>query len=270
MALLLTHRLLLLEPLGEGGTATVRRAFDLRRRRFRAAKLLPRPAYAGLSPRADGEAAFRLGHPHVLTVEEVLATPELTVLLMPLARGGTADRLLAEHGAMPADFVAVLLDQLLDALAAVHRAGLVHGDVKPANLLLDATGTGRPHLRLADFGATVAGGRAATAGTHRYLAPEALAGASPDPRQDLFAAGATAAELLTGRIPRGADHLPRGPLRRLLADLLAPDPRRRPPDAAATRARLHDLGVPAGAPWQHRPHPPEVPDRIRDRRVQRR
>jgi serine/threonine-protein kinase len=265
MALLLARRLRLLEPLGEGGTATVRRAWDLRRRRYVAAKLLPRTTYAGRSPGGICEADLRLAHPHLLTVSEVLTTRELTVLLMPLARGGTADRLLAEHGALPDDFVAVLLDQLLDGLAAVHDAGLVHGDVKPANLLLDATGTDRPCLRLADFGASVGRGTAATAATDAYLAPEARAGVAPDPRQDLFAAGATAAELLTGRVPPSAARLPRGPLRPLLADLLSPDPGCRPPDARRARARLLDVGVPAGAPWQHRPHAPEVLDRVRCR-----
>lgn len=263
MTLLLAARLRLLEPVGEGGTSTVRRAWDLRRRRFVAAKLVPRSAYD-----EHGAGAGRhLTHPHVLTVDEVLTTRHLVVLLMPLARGGTANRLLAEHGALPHDFVAVLLDQLLDALGAVHRAGLVHGDVKPANLLLDATGTGRPHLRLADFGAATTAGDHRTSATDGYLAPEAVRGARPEPRQDLFAAGATAAELLTGRPPPGT--APRGPLHGLLAALIHTDPERRPPHAADARARLHAIGVPEGAPWQRRPHPPEVPDRIRSRAPRR-
>ena len=262
MALLLAGRLRLLDPVGEGGTGTVRRAWDLRRRRFVAAKLLPRPTYVA-------EHRPCLDHPHVLTVEEVLTTPELVVHLMPLARGGTTDRLLAEHGSLPADFVAVLLDQLLDALDAVHRAGLVHSDVKPTNLLLEATRTGRPHLRLADFGATVVAGDAALAGTDGYLAPEARGGAPPEPGQDLFAAGATAAELLTGRLPGHPGALPHGPLRGLLADLLATDPARRPADAVTARRRLLELGVPPGAPWQARPHPPDVRDRLRCRRGHR-
>src|SRR3954447_3530555 len=101
MSLLLAGRLLLLEPLGEGGTATVRRAFDLRRGRFRAAKLLPRSSYDAR------DAGPRILHPHVLAVDEVLLTRDLVVLLMPLVRGGTADRLLARRGALPADLVTV-------------------------------------------------------------------------------------------------------------------------------------------------------------------
>ena len=91
----------------------------------------------------------------------------------------------------------MLLDQLLQALVAVHAAGVVHRDVKPANLLLDATGRGRPHLRLADFGVAATAGRATrlTTRARRRSAPTATwrpsrrAGAPPDPRQDLYAAG---------------------------------------------------------------------------------
>lgn len=264
MTHLLAHRLLLLEPIGEGGTSAVRRAWDLRRRRVVAAKLLPRASYDAV------HAEPRLRHPHVLTVDEVLTTRHLVALLMPLARGGTADRLLAEHGALPPDFVAVLLDQVLDALVTVHRAGLVHGDVKPANLLLDATCTGRPRLRLADFGAATPAGGHRTAATDAYLAPEAVRGARPDPRQDLYAAGVTAAELLTARPPPSPP--PRGPLRPLLAALTDPDPDDRIPDAPAARVVLHALGIPDSAPWQRSPHPPYVPDRFRRqvRRSQRR
>jgi serine/threonine protein kinase len=210
----------------------------------------------------------KLSHPHVLTVDEVLTTRHLVVLLMPLALGGTADRLLAEHGALPPDFVAVLLDQLLDALDTVHRAGLVHGDVKPANLLLETTGSGRPHLRLADFGAATGEGETRTSATDGYLAPEAERDAPHDRRQDLYAAGATAVELLTGRSPPSIP--PRGPLRPLLVALTEHDPERRPPAAADARIRLRAIGVPEGAPWQHRPHAPVVPDRFRGRRRRQR
>jgi eukaryotic-like serine/threonine-protein kinase len=255
MTRLLAGRLVLLEAIGEGGTGAVRRAYDVRRRRCVAVKLLPRASYD------VRRAEARVIHQHVLTVEEVLATPHLAVLLMPLVRGGTADRLLAEHGALPPDFVAVLLDQLLGALGAVHRSGLVHGDVKPANLLLDATGTGRPHLRLADFGAAAPVGGVRREATDAYLAPEDATAAPADPRQDLYATGVTATELLTGRPPPSPP--PRGPLRPLLAALTDPGPEDRIAHATAARVVLRGLGVPDGAPWQHRPRPPYVPDRTR-------
>jgi serine/threonine-protein kinase len=247
-------RVQLIDPIGGGGTSTVWRAWDAGARRFVAAKV------SSLGDGALREPAAGLVHPHVVT-GHARAGPWLT---QPLVRGGTAERLLAEHGALPADYVAVLLDQLLQALAAVHAAGLVHRDVKPANLLLEPTGTGRPHLRLADFGVAVAvGAQVPPAGTDSYLAPEAAAGAPAGPRHDLYAAGITAVELLSGRVPRHDRDVPRGPLRALLRGLTDPDPPARPATAEQARDRLHTVGVPSGTPWRARPRPPDVPDRVR-------
>jgi serine/threonine protein kinase len=266
----LAGRYRLIEPIGEGATGTVWRARDRRRHRIVALKvLLPDGPSSAL--RFVREQSLRVDHPHVIAPDGWAADDGVVVLTMDLVRGGTADQLLARHGALPEDYVAVLLDQLLRALDAVHRAGLVHRDVKPSNLLLEPTGTGRPSLRLADFGVAVAIAEHRMAdlpgvvGTDGYLAPELVAGAPPDPRQDLYAAGVTTAELLTGRRPRGPDDLPRGRLRDLLAMLIAPDPAQRPPTASVARALLLGAGVPSGAPWRLRPHPPDVPDRYADR-----
>lgn len=251
----LAGRLRLIDQIGEGGAGTVWRAWEPRRRIFVAAKVL-----ASRSPCSESTG---IDHPHVLVPRDTAADEAAVILVMDLVRGGTADQLLAEHGALPEDYVAVLLEQLLEALDAVHAAGLVHRDVKPANLLLDPTGHDRPHLRLGDFGVAVAvdGPPSSEAGTDAYLAPELAAGACPEPRQDLYAAGITAVELLTGRVPRGSREVPRGRFRRLLTDLTDPDPERRPPSASAALDRLRAYGVPEGAPWATRPRPPVVPDR---------
>jgi eukaryotic-like serine/threonine-protein kinase len=254
-------RFQLIEPIGEGATGTVWRARDRRRRRVVAVKVLSGPGTDDVL-RFVREQTLRVAHPHVVAPDGWAADDDVVVLAMELVRGGTADRLLARHGALPEDYVAVLLDQLLQALVAVHRAGLVHRDVKPANLLLEPTGTGRPHLRLGDFGVAAPVGRGGTGavGTDGYAAPEQAAGAPPEPRQDLFAAGTTAAELLTGRLPAAPDDLPRGRLRPLLRSLVAARPEARPASAAAALSLLREYGVPPGSPWLRRPHPPDVPE----------
>jgi serine/threonine-protein kinase len=236
----------LVDPVGRGASGVVWRAWHRGEHRYVAAK------------RATGPTPT-LQHPHVLTPYAVVRHRIGSLDLMPLVRGGTAERLLADHGALPTAYVAVLLDQLLDGLAALHAAGLVHRDVKPANLLLEPTGPGRPHLWLADLGVAAPIGAAGTvAGTTGYLGPEVVPGVPATPQQDLYAAGVTATELLTGHLPRCPRDVPRGALRAVLTALLEPDPADRPVTADDARRRLV---VPAGAPAG--PRSPVVPDRLR-------
>ena len=148
----------------------------------------------------------------------------------------------------------------------MHRAGVVHRDVKPANLLLEPTGTGRPRLLLADFGVAVVSGDSrltrvpGPVGTDGFLPPELLEGGPATPAQDLYAAGVVGTQLLTGAGPTAP--LPPGPLAPLLSALRHPDPARRPIDADAARAALRSLHLPLGPPWS-REHPvPDVRDRL--------
>ncbi len=210
------------------GMGAVWRAWDLREQRFVAVKVL-RP-HADRAAPATCCASCRSSrcaspHPHVAAPTGWVADDERVAFAMELARGGTLADLVADRRGEPlgSSYVAELLGQLLDGLAAVHAAGVVHRDVKPANLLLEATGRGRPHLRIGDFGVAALLGRpvepaGTSVGTTGYAAPEQLAGAAPDPRQDLYAAGVTARRLL-GRAP--------GPLDALVADLTRTDPDRR-------------------------------------------
>ena len=139
--------------------------------------------------------------------------------------------LLATRGPLPAGVLTPLLGQLLDALSAVHARGLVHGDVKPSNLLLHA-GV-RPHLLLADFGVAARTGVGnGPAGTPAFLPPERLAGAPAHPSQDVYAAGLVARRALAGP----------SPLLTLCDSMTRPEPDRRPSAAEALR-RLRELSA---------------------------
>lgn len=238
-------RYLLLEELGRGATGTVHRVLDLAVGRELAGKVLRSSdpeAVAGFVR----ESAHRIDHPHVAAPLGWVAEADTVLILMELARGGSVRDLLAERGRLPAGTVAVLLSQLLDALATVHAHGVVHGDVKPANLLLDRPTPAPLHLRLADFGAAAAapptrerppherppapGDAAAVWGTPTFLAPERLAGAGPHPSQDVYAAGLMARRVLAGE----------SPLLTLCSSMTRPEPDRRP-SAAAARRRLREL-----------------------------
>jgi eukaryotic-like serine/threonine-protein kinase len=199
----LAGRFALCDPLARGGAGTVWRAWDLRRGDWCAAKLM-RQRDAGDLLRFTREQGVRLHHRHLLTPYSWAAEDAHVVIASPLVGGGSLHTLLGDHGPLAPDLVADLLDQLLDGLACVHAAGIVHRDVTPANVLLEATGGGRPLLRLADFGLAVRVGEprltrlGTVLGTAGYVPPEVLAGAAPHPSADLYAAGRLALALLSG------------------------------------------------------------------------
>ncbi|WP_202613508.1 serine/threonine-protein kinase [Ornithinimicrobium cerasi] len=197
----------LVDPLGDGGAGVVWRVWDHRAARYVAGKVMRQVDAASLQ-RFVREQAVRIEHPHVLTPLGWAGEDERVLLAMPVVQGGSAATLVGDHGPLPAAWVATLLDQLLAALEVIHAQGLVHRDVKPGNLLLDATGSDLPRARLADFGiATAVDQPRLTHVSHRigtlgYAAPESLEpGWEPDPRADLYGAGLTAAELLTAQRP---------------------------------------------------------------------
>jgi serine/threonine-protein kinase len=250
----------LLDQIGSGGMGSVWRARDERTGRHVAVKVLGHHSSALLA-RFVREQAVRVRHPHVVAPHGWAAEDDLVVLAMELVAGGSVADLLREHGPLDAGTVALLVEQLLLGLAAVHGAGLVHRDVKPANLLLEATGDAPPHLRLGDFGvaAPIADRRFTTVpgaiGTEGYMAPEQARGAPPEPTQDLYAVGRVALELITGLPPAQQREIPSHPLRPLLERLLVADPEQRLASADAALRLLRRLPRPT-------PAGPPVPDRL--------
>lgn len=249
----------LLEPIGAGGMGTVWLVRDVRENEVRAAKLV-RQVDASLLLRFIRELSTRIEHPHTVVPRGWAGEDDTVLFTMDVVRGGSVHHLLEDFGALPGPWAACLLDQLLDALDAVHRAGIVHRDVKPANMLLEPTGRGRPYMRLGDFGVAVPmheprmTSPAVVLGTRGYRAPESMVGADPLPVQDLYGAGVVLAEMLTGDRPDDgvalSDATPAGVDQRLwdVARTLAdPDPSRRPATAAQARRLLRETGlVPLG------------------------
>ncbi|MER7760462.1 protein kinase [Streptomyces sp. NPDC097619] len=247
----------LIDPIGRGGAGAVWRAWDHRRRRYVAAKVL-RQSDAHTLLRFVREQALRIDHPHVLAPASWAADDDQVLFTMDLVRGGSLAHLIGDYGPLPPRFVCVLLDQLLSGLAAVHAEGVVHRDIKPANILLEDTGTGRPHLRLSDFGISMRKGEPRLTETHYvvgtpgYFAPEQLLGAEPDFAADLYAAGLVALYLLRGQKPdsqalvdlfltQGRPAAPQGvpePLWQVVATLLQPDPYARFRTATGARRAL--------------------------------
>ncbi len=194
--------LILLEHLGTGARGDVWRAWDPALRREVALKLL-RDDAASLddSPLLrEGRAAARVRHPNVVTVHGLEVRDGRVGLWMQLASGTSLERHVRVHGPLaPADAARLGAD-LAGALAAVHEAGLVHRDVKPANVVRDAEG----RWVLADFGLgttleDAAGPSLRPSGTPLYMAPELLAGGAADERTDLYALGMLVRFALVGR-----------------------------------------------------------------------
>jgi serine/threonine protein kinase len=204
--------------LGSGGAGTVYRALHLERQTKVAVKVL-RPELASsveLRHRfaREARALTALAHPNIVSVVDSGVASDTAFLVMELLEGETLSARL-KRGALSVTAALVIMRQLLSALGFVHEQKLVHRDVKPANIFLQAEGDGRDRVRLLDFGlakflAPEALGPSLTRagqvfGTPSYMAPEQIAGQQADPRTDVYAAGIVLFEMLAGRVPFQGD-----------------------------------------------------------------
>ncbi len=203
----------LLEGLvGVGGMAAVFRARDERLGRVVALKLLAvgLPGDGGFRERfvREARAVAAVDHPHIIPVYEAGEADGVPFIAMRFVAGGDLRAVMGADGGMPSARAAAFVSAVASALDAAHAAGLVHRDVKPANMLVDA-GPGRPeHVYLSDFG--LARGVLSSSGltragqflgTPEYAAPEQITGGAVDGRADQYGLACVAHTLLTGSPP---------------------------------------------------------------------
>ncbi|WP_405435373.1 serine/threonine-protein kinase [Streptomyces avidinii] len=282
-------RYLVTAMIGRGGMGVVARAVDQLLNREVAVKVLRAYTDASTAELADlrvrmqreAQAAARIRHSGVVTVHDVVEEQGLSVIVMELVDGPSLDDVLEERGPLDPREAAAIGAKLMDALDAAHRAGVLHRDVKPGNVLLERSG----RVVLTDFGIAsmeTAGDEALAkltqsgqiVGSLDYLPPERAQGGEPGAASDIWALGMTLYAAVEGSSPfRRAsvwstlaaivgEPLPEprsaGPLTPVLQALMAKDPLQRP-DAGRAREMLEAVAGVRTADPAPAPAPQPVP-----------
>lgn len=270
----------LIDKLGEGGMGKVYRAIDTMVEREVAMKSL-KPELASRPDvlerfRSEATLLAKLNHPNIAQLYSFFKDGNEFFMVMEYVPGKTLEKLIQERGALPWRRAVEIAAQMLDGIQHAHTLGVLHRDVKPANIIFTeeakaATGGLQPSVKVTDFGiAQALGGSRMTReghliGTLEYLAPERIQGKGADARSDLYSVAIVLYEMLTGKLPFQADseyslllaqvqQLPPRP-REWVADLppaveqtllraLEKDPARRFPDAASFSAELRQQLAP--------------------------
>jgi serine/threonine-protein kinase len=260
---LLDGRYRVATKIATGGTSTVYRGLDTRLDRPVALKVMD-SRYSGDQQfltrfQLEARSVARLKDPGLVAVYDQGLDARHPFLVMELVEGGTLRELLAERGPMPPHAVAAVLRPVLGGLAAAHRAGLVHRDVKPENVLISDQG----EVKIVDFGLVRAVAEAGITsasvilGTAAYLSPEQVKDGNAGPRSDVYATGIVAYELLTGQTPFSGDTALSVAYQRLDTDVPPPSSvisgvpsqfdelvqRATSRDPASRYADAHDMGV---------------------------
>jgi len=255
-----------LEVIGVGANSRVARAFDPLIARIVALKLFPKELAQGQARQRflqEARVVGQISHPSIITlhdmgVDDASQTP---YLVMEFIEGQPLDKIL-EKGSIPYSRACAWSADVATALAVAHRKGIIHGDVKPANILI--TNDGR--IKLTDFGMARLASRDAKdsplLGTPAYWCPEQIVGKPQDARSDIFSLGVVMYEMATGHRPFDASSLqaicslilsstplppshanPSIPVafNELIASCLAKDPAQRCSSAESLASKLHPL-----------------------------
>jgi serine/threonine protein kinase len=229
--IILNERYQLEERRGSGGMAMVYRARDLMLERTVAIKLLR--ADFSSDPdfrerfRQEAKAAANLSHPNIVTVHDFGLDEERLFIVMEYVPGTDLKSIIKKRGVIPADEAVELIVQACAGIGYAHRAGLVHCDVKPQNMLV----TPDKRLKVVDFG--IARALASIVpdektdvvwGSPQYFSPEQATGIAPSPASDVYSLGVVMFEMLTGQQPFTADSSEE--LARLHREVPPPSPRR--------------------------------------------
>ncbi|MBM7776408.1 serine/threonine-protein kinase [Actinokineospora baliensis] len=273
-------------PLARGGMSAVYRGVDTRLDRPVAIKVMD-SRFADdktFVERFEREArsAARIHHPNVVAVHDQGLDGDHVYLVMELVSGGTLRDLLAERTTLPVPLAVAIMEPVLSALAAAHRAGLIHRDVKPENVLIGTGGI----VKVADFGLVRAISSVGTTkssvilGTVAYLSPEQVTTGAATARGDVYSAGIVLYEALTGSPPYHGDNALSVAYRHVNDDVPPPsatvpgippmldelvvratrrDPAARPADGAAFLAELQQVRAALSLPRMRVPIPQAAP-----------
>jgi eukaryotic-like serine/threonine-protein kinase len=222
--------------IGKGSFAAVYRAEDTTLQRTVALKILKMDSPAAIDRALDeARSAASLTHPNICTIYSVDDSEGLPVIAMEYLAGKSLAKLI-EEGPLPPQKAADIARQIATGMAVAHEAGVVHGDLKPANVFVTDSGT----VKVLDFGLShraqrarspdettelLGGGSGSVAGTPSYMSPEQAVGERAEQVSDVFSLGATLYEMLTGHRAFGGENVLQvlGKIRAVDADKLAGD-----------------------------------------------
>lgn len=209
---LLGRRYELIEKIGAGGMADIYRALDQQLQREVAVKILRDPLAMDLSFQEnllhEARSAANLSHPNIVTIFDFGRDGETLYIVMEYIAGTDLKTLIRRRKRLPPHEAVELMKKISDGVGYAHRAGLIHCDLKPQNILV----TPDNKVKIADFGvsralATIQPDEQAEIvwGSPQYFSPEQASGGAPSPASDVYSLGAILYEMLTGQPPFAAD-----------------------------------------------------------------